>query len=490
VDRMAARPGKAAGAPLPCTLLSGFLGAGKTTLLKHILENSEGLRCAVLVNDMAEINVDAGLVREGGLVQAEGGLVEMQNGCICCTLREDLLLEIARLARSGKFEYLIIESTGISEPMQVAETFTFDSEAAGLAALSEVATLDSCVTVVDTANFMANWQSVETVVDVEERRVAAGDAAAAAQGAEVAEEDERNIVDLLVDQIEFANVVILNKVSTAVESDLQFIRGLVKRLNPSAQVFETDYSKVPLRRVVKTGLFDFQKAADAPGWLQELRGAHVPETLEYGVSSFVFRSRRPFHPKRLYDFLDEYFIMVLHMPDEEESDGENEGEGEGKGDEPQDLVAKRADSLAKCKARFGTVLRSKGFVWVAHDQTIALNWSHAGVMLNVDGGHSWFAAQDLGSWHPKARKAVELDFEGEYGDRRQELVFIGADMKQGALTACLEECLLNDVEYAGGPDAWADIAHEWPAWLPDEGEDGDSHEHCQDGHCDHTEAAP
>eukprot|EP00035_Acanthoeca_spectabilis_P036697 m.41174 g.41174 ORF g.41174 m.41174 type:complete len:392 (+) comp8178_c0_seq2:14-1189(+) len=256
---------------LPCTLLSGFLGAGKTTLLKHILENVEGLRCAVLVNDMAEINIDASLIKSGGLVDASGELVEMQNGCICCTLREDLLLEIARLAGTGQFDYLVIESTGVSEPMQVAETFTFDSSAAGVASLSDVATLDTCVTVVDTTNFMANWHSVETVVDRRSPAVVAevpdGDDGGPAEVAPT-DEDERNIVDLLVDQIEFANVILLNKVSTAIRADLQFLRGLVKRLNPGAVVLESDYCNVPLHQIINTRLFDFDKAVDAPGWLQ------------------------------------------------------------------------------------------------------------------------------------------------------------------------------------------------------------------------------
>eukprot|EP00038_Savillea_parva_P011891 m.200899 g.200899 ORF g.200899 m.200899 type:complete len:532 (+) comp21256_c0_seq1:40-1635(+) len=515
---------------LPCTLLSGFLGAGKTTLLKRILANTEGLRCAVLVNDMAEVNVDASLVRDGGLVHADGALVEMQNGCICCTLREDLLIEIARLARSGKFDYLVIESTGVSEPMQVAETFTFDSDVAGVAALSDVATLDTCVTVIDTANFMVNWNSVDTVLEVEERRARAltvarteseseAPAAAATNGPLVAEEDERNIVDLLVDQIEFANVILLNKVADASSADMQFIRGLVKRLNPLATVVETNHSNVALKQVVNTGLFDFDKAADAPGWLQELRGAHVPETIEYGITSFIYRARRPFHPVRLYNFLEEHFNVILDAPDDGEDDDDGvlddipedsathpaAPNGHGAHDttanttttpttatstESDADVAARTAALAKARARFGTVLRSKGFMWLAHEPNMALNWSHAGSMLTIDGGHQWFAARDPSSWPPETWKAIQVDFKGEHGDRRQELVFIGQDLKQEALTECLNECLLSEDEMALGPEKWLDaFEHDWPEWeVEGEGGDGDhaGHNHGPGETCNAT----
>eukprot|EP00037_Helgoeca_nana_P020505 m.203759 g.203759 ORF g.203759 m.203759 type:complete len:527 (-) comp25286_c0_seq1:72-1652(-) len=503
---------------LPCTLLSGFLGAGKTSLLKNILENTEGLKCAVVVNDMAEVNIDASLVRDGGLVDSAGSLVEMQNGCICCTLREDLLIESARLAREGQFDYLVIESTGVSEPMQVAEAFTFDSEEAGVVALSDVATLDTCVTVVDTVNFMANWLSTESVLDVEERTavnadtetsaVAGGAELAAAEGSTVdavagesevaateregTDEDNRNIVDLLVDQIEFANVVLLNKVSSATKSDLKFIRGLVNRLNPSAQVIETDHSKVPLKRVVNTGLFDFEKASNAAGWLQELRGTHVPETEEYGISSFIYRARRPFHPKRILDFLDEHFILVLQFEefDEEDlpgslGDGEDAGatvdaDADGMDDsdndaddtdddaddtQEEDLLAKRASVLAKCREKFGTILRSKGYMWLAHEHLRAVEWGHAGTIMNVEVSHGWLIEQDLSEVPEEHRERFEADFEGEYGDRRQELVFIGADMDRTKLTACLDSCLITPEEFAQGPEAWVSFEHsEWPEW--------------------------
>eukprot|EP00037_Helgoeca_nana_P020507 m.203795 g.203795 ORF g.203795 m.203795 type:complete len:531 (-) comp25286_c0_seq5:142-1734(-) len=511
---------------LPCTLLSGFLGAGKTSLLKNILENTEGLKCAVVVNDMAEVNIDASLVRDGGLVDSAGSLVEMQNGCICCTLREDLLIESARLAREGQFDYLVIESTGVSEPMQVAEAFTFDSEEAGVVALSDVATLDTCVTVVDTVNFMANWLSTESVLDVEERTavnadtetsaVAGGAELAAAEGSTVdavagesevaateregTDEDNRNIVDLLVDQIEFANVVLLNKVSSATKSDLKFIRGLVNRLNPSAQVIETDHSNVPLNRVVNTGLFDFEKASNAAGWLQELRGTHVPETEEYGISSFIYRARRPFHPKRVFNFLDEHFIIVLHFQEDPtgalgggadvvatfdaETAGADDAGKDADGTQEDDLLAKRARVLAKCREKFGTILRSKGYMWLAHEHARAVEWGHAGTMVNVEASHGWFIEQDLSEIPEEHRKLFEADFEGEYGDRRQELVFIGADMDRTKLTACLDSCLVTPEEFAHGPEAWEAFEHsDWPAWLEAEDEAELEEEHVHGPEC-------
>ena len=392
---------------LPVTVLSGFLGAGKTSLLNHVLANREGLRVAVIVNDMSEVNIDAALVRnETQLSRTEERLVEMTNGCICCTLREDLLLEVAKLAKEGRFDYLLIESTGISEPMPVAETFTFADESGQ--SLSNVARLDTLVTVIDAANFWENYAS-----GAELRQLGVG----------ADSEDERDLVDLLVDQIEFANVLVLNKTDLIEVEQLAQLESLLGRINPGARLIRTEFGKAPLDEILNTGRFDFAAAANAPGWLQEIRGEHVPETEEYGIGSFVYRARRPFHPERLW---------------------------------------RQMDSDA-----FSSVIRCKGFAWLATRMDDACLWSQAGSTCRFDFAGSWWAAIPLDDWPDsvEVRDDIRRDWQPPYGDRRQEIAFIGIDMVADDLTAVLDECLLTDEEMALTSEQWGQFADPFPEFV-------------------------
>jgi G3E family GTPase len=393
---------------LPVTVLSGFLGAGKTTVLNHVLTNRSGLRVAVIVNDMSEVNIDAALIREGGADLSRTGeqLVEMTNGCICCTLRDDLLTEVRRLAEMDRFDYLLIESSGISEPLPVAATFDFRDEDGR--SLSDVARLDTMVTVVDAANLLRDYGSQDFLAE---------------RGETAGEGDTRTLVELLVEQIEFADVVVLNKAGAASPADLRAARQIVGGLNAAARVIETDYGRIELADILGTGRFDFEKASEHPLWFKELHGFrdHVPETEEYGIRSFVYRARKPFHPARFKAFLDESWPGVI---------------------------------------------RAKGFFWLATRPHHVGEMSQAGALVRSGRLGLWWAAVPERHWPEDevAREAIARSYDPVWGDRRQEIVFIGADpMEEADIRRRLDACLVEDEAFE--PARWANLPDPFPLWI-------------------------
>lgn len=392
---------------LPVTVLSGFLGAGKTTVLSHILNNREGKKVAVIVNDMSEINIDSSTIKnEVSLNRSDEKLVEMSNGCICCTLREDLLLEVEKLAKEGRFDYLVIESTGISEPLPVAETFTFSDEDG--VSLSDIATLDTMVTVVDAVNFLKDYDQAKYLQEA---------------GESLGEDDERSVADLLVDQVEFADVILISKTDLVQADELERLKAIIKVLNTHAKIISIKNGNVEIDAVLNTQLFDFQRAEQAPGWLKEMRGEHIPETEEYGIASFNYMARRPFNPEKFY--------QLLHSTEQ-----------------------------------FGKLIRSKGYFWLATRPHFCGQWSQAGGIARYGFAGMFWKAIPKKDWptDDESLKEIEKQWVEPFGDMRQELVFIGQNLDKPAMINALNNCLLSEDELLRGRDFWVTLNDPFPTW--------------------------
>ena len=392
---------------LPVTVLSGFLGAGKTTVLSHILNNRQGKKVAVIVNDISDINIDAATIKNDvSLNHSNEKLVEMSNGCICCTLREDLLVEVGKLAKEGHFDYLVIESTGISEPLPVAETFTFADENG--VSLGDIATLDTMVTVVDAVNFLNDYEQANDLQDT---------------GESLGEDDERSVADLLVDQVEFADVILISKTDLITNDELNRLTAILNTLNTHANIIPISNGHININEVLNTGLFNFERAQQAPGWLKEMHGEHIPETEEYGISSFNYTARRPFDPEKFYHF--------LHNTEQ-----------------------------------FGKLIRSKGYFWLATRPLFCGQWSQAGGIAHYGFAGMFFKAIPKKDWptEPEILADINSKWVEPFGDMRQELVFIGQSLNQQAMIKALDDCLLPEDAVLKGKDFWRTYNDPFPIW--------------------------